>query len=92
MRKIRWSKQFTKDHRRESRGTYRAALDALLREVVALLLSDTKLPDRLRDHALNGKWETYRDCHLRPNLVLIYRKTDDELLFARLGSHSELGL
>ncbi|MBV5308792.1 MAG: type II toxin-antitoxin system YafQ family toxin [Chromatium okenii] len=48
---------------------------------------------KYRDHALNGHWEEYRDCHVKPDLVLIYRKPDDNTLqLVRLGSHSMLGL
>ena len=40
-----------------------------------------------------GEWKDYRDCHVRPDLILIYRKPDAEHLdLVRLGSHSELGL
>jgi mRNA interferase YafQ len=43
------------------------------------------------DHPLSGDWAGYRDCHLKPDLQLIYKKTDDNVLrLARLGSHSEL--
>ena len=46
-----------------------------------------------RDHPLTGQWEDHRDCHVRPDLVLIYRLPDaDTLQLVRLGSHSELGL
>jgi len=62
-------------------------------EVVNLLAADNPLPRRNVDHALTGEWVDHRDCHLRPDLVLIYRKPDDENLeLVRLGSHSELGL
>jgi mRNA interferase YafQ len=40
---------------------------------------------------LSGDWAGYRECHVKPNLLLIYRKVDqDTLRLARLGSHSEL--
>jgi len=46
-----------------------------------------------RDHALTGDWKDYRDCHIKPDLVLIYQKPDaDTLRLVRLGSHSELSL
>jgi len=62
-------------------------------EVVDLLAADTPLPRRNVDHALTGDWVDHRDCHLRPDLILIYRKPDDASLeLVRLGSHSELGL
>ncbi|ENY1010430.1 type II toxin-antitoxin system YafQ family toxin [Pseudomonas aeruginosa] len=44
-----------------------------------------------RDHDLSGDWAGYRECHIKPDLLLIYRKSDaDTLRLARLGSHSEL--
>jgi mRNA interferase YafQ len=49
------------------------------------------LPERCRDHSLSGKWKAYRECHLKPDLLLVYRKPDAETLqLVRLGSHSEL--
>ena len=62
-------------------------------EIVNLLADDTPLSRRNFDHPLFGEWNDHRDCHIRPDLVLIYRKPDDESLeLVRLGSHSELGL
>ncbi len=61
--------------------------------VIAMLANDELLPERYRDHGLTGNWKDFRDCHIKPDLVLIYQKTDDKrLLLVRLGSHSELGL
>jgi mRNA interferase YafQ len=57
------------------------------------LARDQALEPRHRDHALTGDWADHRDCHIKPDLVLIYRKTGDDVLpLVRLGSHSELGL
>jgi mRNA interferase YafQ len=62
-------------------------------EVVNLLIVDAPLPRRNLDHPLAGEWSDHRDCHIRPDLILIYRKPDEERLeLVRLGSHSELGL
>ncbi len=61
--------------------------------VVRLLAADAVLPPRNSDHPLSGKWNDCRDCHVRPDLILIYRKPDaDNLELVRLGSHSEIGL
>ena len=66
--------------------------DALLMEAVNMLASDTTLPRRYFDHALSGEWKDYLDCHIRPDLILIDGKPDDENLeLVRLGSHSKLG-
>ena len=93
MREIKYTTRFQRDYRREKLGRHRKKLDALLMEVVNLLAADTPLPRRNFDHALSGEWDDHRDRHIRPDLVLIYRKPDDDSLeLVRLGSHSELGL
>jgi mRNA interferase YafQ len=57
------------------------------------LAEDLPLPDRFFDHALTGNWDGYRDCHIRPDIVLIYQKPNAETLdLVRIGSHSELDL
>jgi mRNA interferase YafQ len=62
-------------------------------EVVDLLAADRPLPRRHCDHQLAGEWMDHRDCHIRPDLILIYRLPDSaNLELVRLGSHSELGL
>lgn len=58
--------------------------------VIERLASDQSLPERMRDHALTGEWADHRDCHVKPDLVLIYARTGDALVLVRLGSHSEL--
>jgi mRNA interferase YafQ len=56
------------------------------------VVKDEPLPPRYFDHPL-GEWSDHRDCHNRPDLILLYRKLDDASLeLVRLGSHSELGL
>jgi mRNA interferase YafQ len=93
MRTIEWTTRFKRDYRREQKGQHRAVLDELLRDAISLLAADQHLPDRFRDHALTGDWKDHRDLHVKPDLVLIYRKPDDAVLqLVRLGSHSELGL
>ena len=62
-----------------------------MREILVALATDAPLEPRYRDHELTGEWAGYRDCHVKPDLVLIYRKPDaTNLRLARLGSHSEL--
>ncbi|ACF44685.1 type II toxin-antitoxin system YafQ family toxin [Pelodictyon phaeoclathratiforme] len=93
MRRIELSRKFRHDYRREKSGMYGKSLDALLNGILDLLESDEVLPPNAVDHALMGKFTGYRDCHIKPDLILIYRKTGDDVLeLVRLGSHSELGL
>ena len=92
MRTIERTARFKRDYRRESRGRHRASLDASLVSVVEALANDQPLEPRRHDHALSGEWSDHRDCHVKPDLILIYQKLDaDTLRLVRLGSHSELG-
>jgi mRNA interferase YafQ len=93
MRTIRYTTKFKKDYRRELRGRHAGTIDKLLLDVVRILAADEPLPPRNFDHALTGDWQDCRDCHLRPDLALIYRKPDETTLeLMRIGSHSELDL
>jgi len=93
MRTIDFSNRFKPDYRREKSRRHGRNLDMLLREVIDVLIADQALPHRNFDHQLTGKWNDCRDCHARPDLVLIYRKVGEDVLeLVRLGSHSELGL
>lgn len=93
MRTIERTGQFKRDYKRRARGRHRTTLDADLVSVLLALANDRLLEPRHRDHALAGDWKDYRDCHVTPDLVLIYPKPDsDTLRLVRLGSHSDLGL
>lgn len=92
MRKIKYTKQFKRDYKREKRGIHGAKLDSLLSKIIDMLITDVILPESLHDHALVSNWNGFRDCHVKPNLVLIYKKTRSNTLeLVRLGSHNELG-
>lgn len=93
MRKIEYTGQFKRDYKRESKGKYRAILDTELMPVIKSLACELPLEPRYHDHALVGEWKDHRDCHIKPDLVLIYRKLNNEVLqLVRIGSHSELNL
>ena len=91
MRTIERSTKFKKDYKRELKGRYRDILESELKTVLLPLISDEAMDIRYRDHDLSGNWAGYRECHIKPDLLLIYRKLDGDILkLARLGSHSEL--
>jgi mRNA interferase YafQ len=93
MRTIEWTSQFKRDYKREGKGQHRKTLNVDLFPVVEALANDQLLELRYRDHTLTGDWQDHRDCHIKPDLVLIYQKPDgDTLRLVRLGSHSELSL
>lgn len=92
MRTIEWTNQFKRDYKREGKGQHQKTLDADLFSIVDALANDQSLESRCHDHSLAGNWKDHRDCHLKPDLVLIYQKPDHNTLrLVRVGSHHELG-
>lgn len=58
--------------------------------VLAYLVGKKKLPEKYLDHALTGCYIGFRECHVRPDVLLIYWVDDEYLYLTRIGSHSEL--
>ncbi len=87
MRQIRRSKRFKKDY---NKAELTAGDIETLRGVINTIFSGEKLDKKFRDHPLSGIWNGYRELHLKPDWLLIYKITKDELRLARLGSHSHL--
>ena len=88
MRTIEATGKFKRDYKRELRTD--TDLEGAMNPIIDLLASDAVLPERLSDHGLSGNWKGFRDCHVKPDLVLIYEKPEGVLSLVRLGSHSEL--
>ncbi len=90
---IEYTTKFKRDYKRESKGVYKKTLAIDLKLIIQLLEKDVVLPANYYDHALIGDWKDHRDCHIKPDLVLIYRKPDKTTLqLVRIGSHSQLGI
>jgi len=98
MRFVSETRAYKKDLQREERGQYRFVIRDDLPTIIEMLAADIVLPPKYRDHELIGDWISHRECHVKPDLLLIYMKIDDknsedksgELRLVRLGSHSEL--
>lgn len=88
MRKLVTTTQF----RRDAKKHYMELVSFAWGEVLQKLLTDEELPEKYKDHQLKSNLKDFRDCHIKPDLVLMYRKYDDILELVRLGSHSDLGL
>ena len=92
MRRSERTKAFKRDFRRVNATPRHQDLNNLLPAILTLLATDTPLPAKYVDHALRGEWKDFRDCHVKPDLILMYRKIGSEAMqLVRLGSHSELG-
>ncbi|MGD0801235.1 MAG: type II toxin-antitoxin system YafQ family toxin [Terracidiphilus sp.] len=93
MRKIEWTRQFKRDYKRtKASSRYRDDLETLLPAVLDKLEVDQELDPKFKDHALTGEMAGFRECHLRPDLLLVYTKAEapPSLILMRIGSHSEL--
>ena len=86
---IQYELAFKKDFKRMLKRGYNGAL---LERVLNLLVKGEALPPRYKDHALKGNWRHYRECHILPDWLLIYRIREEELylLLVRTGTHSDL--
>ena len=89
MLRIRYEGSFKKDYKRILRRGYDARL---LEAVLELLAGGEILPDKYRDHSLSGNRAGFRECHITPDWLLIYRidKANLTLQFVRTGTHSDL--
>ena len=83
------SNQFKKDLKLASKRGYKLEL---LEKTVDKIANNIKLEDKYRDHALTGNYIGFRECHIQPNWLLVYRIENDELILflSRTGSHSDL--
>lgn len=88
MKTLREMNSFKRDLKRVKKSGI-CGIDEI-QQVVVLLLDDSPLPERFKDHPLKGQWVPARECHIRPDLLLVYEKTPEVLCLLRLGSHSEL--
>lgn len=85
--KIVQTSQFKKDIKRQRK---RGKDLQKLKDMVELFLAGQTLPIKNQDHALTGDWIGWRDCHLEPDWLLIYKLTQEELVLGRTGTHSDL--
>jgi mRNA interferase YafQ len=88
VREVVQTAQFKKDLRKVARSGRHRVEDLL--EAVDDLARDQRLPERYRDHALTGDLSAYRECHIRPDWLLMYELTPGRLVLVRTGSYSEL--
>jgi mRNA interferase YafQ len=87
MKTFRLTSAYKKDLRRVTRSGRNLTL---LADVLNALRVDRHLPTARRNHPLKGEWKGWRECHIQPDWLLIYKTTDAEVLLARTGSYADL--
>ena len=87
---VNYSSRYDRDLKRVAKR--RKNLE-LLDEIVDMLAEGKPLPEKNHDHALTGNWKGFRECHIEPDRLPVYRREDDKLILVlmRTGSHSDLG-
>ncbi|WP_109078489.1 type II toxin-antitoxin system YafQ family toxin [Aggregatibacter kilianii] len=86
-RELYYTNDFKRDLKKQS---FQMATSPEYIEVMHCLLNRKVLPAKYKDHQLTGNMKDFRDCHIKNDLVLIYRLVDDDLHLIRLNTHSEI--
>lgn len=84
---IRYSTKFKKDFKTCVKRGYKMAL---LQQAIDILRIPAPLPEKNKEHSLIGNYAGYKECHIEPDWLLIYKQTDDELQLVRTGTHADL--
>ena len=87
--RVQWTNRFKKDYKLcESRGLDMTLID----KVIALLSATGELPREYNDHSLTEEWRGFRECHIKPDWLMIYAINNGvlTLTLSRTGSHSDL--
>jgi mRNA interferase YafQ len=86
---VKQTTQFKRDYRLAKKRGQRVDL---LQEIIHLLADGKPLPEKNRDHPLTGDWKGFRECHITPDWLLVYKQEDDILVLTltRVGTHSDL--
>lgn len=93
MKKFKYTVDYTTRFKKEYKAAKKRGYDiTLLKEIIALLAAGKPLPEKNKDHALTGRWAGFRECHILPDWLLIYKIEKDLLILAlsRTGSHADL--
>lgn len=90
---MKYNIERTSQFKKDFKSAVKRNLDiSKLTEVINLLADGQELPEKYKDHFLKGNYAGYRECHIQPDWLLIYKISEDVLILSlfRTGSHSEL--
>lgn len=87
--KLDFTSRFKKDLKLAKKQ--RKNIDKLF-EVIETIANGIALDAKYKDHALTGNYSSFRECHIEPDWLLIYKIQNDVLILtlSRIGSHSDL--
>ncbi len=91
MRDYEFTSKFKKDLKREKKKPDNRDIQKKLDVVLKYLEKDLPLPPHFEDHPLIGNYVGHRGCHIRPDIVLIYKKPNKRILrLVRIGNHTKV--
>ena len=85
---LEYSSQFKKDFKKVTKMSIPDIIE--VGNVISELRKGQLIDIKYVDHPLSGNWGGFRDCHIKPDLVLIYRVLESTLQLARIGSHNDV--
>jgi len=87
MREAKFTTRFKKDLKRQKK---RGKKPDRIKETINAICAAGEAPPACKPHKLSGNWSGYSECHIEPDWLLIYRAGDNEVIFYRTGTHSDL--
>ena len=84
---VRYATQFKKDFKLCIKRGYNMQQ---IKSIMKLLESGKRLPEKHKDHVLTGNYDSCRECHIGSDWLLIYQLFDNDIIFIRTGTHSDL--
>jgi len=84
---LSYTKQFAKDLKKMLK---RGKSDEKIKRVIRKLITEKQLEARYKNHRLLGNYKNRRECHIEPDWLLIYKIMENEIIFERTGTHSDL--
>ncbi|NQT54996.1 MAG: type II toxin-antitoxin system YafQ family toxin [Desulfobacteraceae bacterium] len=82
-----YTNQFSRDIKKMLK---RGKSERKIKQVIRNLINEKRLDVRYKDHRLAGNYRGRRECHIEPDWLLIYKTMEDEIIFERTGTHSDL--
>ncbi len=87
MKNLNYTTTFKKDYKTVLKRGWDADE---LQAVIDLLAAGHTLPQKYKNHRLQGRWHSFYECHIKPDWLLIWSQDEDNIYLARTGSHADL--
>ena len=87
MRQLKYTTKFKKDLKLQKK---RGKTPDIITHIMEEICKNGDAPKEYNPHNLSGNWKGYRECHIEPDWLQIYKVEEDSVIFQRTGTHSDL--